>query len=449
MTKPSMNRRDLLRYGAVGAGATLFPGVRVLSAGPARASEASGYRALVCVFLNGGVDGFNIVVPRSTREYDTYASARQVLAVPQNQLVPIEPLNPDGAEYGFGPELPEMAARFQQGKLAIVANVGSLVQPLTKNEYLRHTAPAPDYLFSHSDQHNQWFAGGADGRSPSGWCGRIADRLAAAGGAPPVPVCISCTGEAKQLVGAETSPYFLTPDGLENFEGLWKGRLDTAFRRLANDDHAHPMQRRFAEVQRETMDVYDNLSGALELAPDFDGLFPASPLGAQLRTVAQVIAMRAEIGTTRQIFFVDDDGYDTHEDQPFYLPGLLRNVSKSLDAFQSALDSISADDCVTTFTSSEFGRTLTSNGKGCDHGWGNHHLVMGTPVAGRMIHGTMPNLELGGDDDVDEGRILPTQSVDQYAATFSRWFGLSESEIAASFPNLARFDRSDLGFFAG
>jgi uncharacterized protein (DUF1501 family) len=448
MKKKHVSRRDLIRYGLCGAGAAAFPGLRVLSARSLQ--SGGGYRALVCVYLEGGLDSFNLIVPSSSPEYGLYAEARQGLAVPQGALLPIQPLNPDGADYGFGPELPELANRFGQGKLAVVANVGSLIQPLTKAQYLAGGSTIPEYLFSHSDQREQWFTGTADDKGPLGWCGRVADAWFASQGAQPIPLCISCTGETKQLVGEQTAPYFLSPYGPAAIDGLWKERLNTAFLTLLQDNLPNPMQRRYAETQEEAMALQAQLEAALDAAPTFEGLFPEdSYLGEQLRVVAQMIAMQSQLGMSRQIFFVNDGGYDTHEDQTLYLPGLMQNVSQSLEGFQQALESIGSDPDVVTFTASEFGRTLTTNGKGSDHGWGSHHLVLGTPVVGQTIYGAMPDLTLDGPDDVDAGRLLPSQSVDQYAATLARWFGLSDPEIAAAFPNLANFPLADLGFLGG
>ena len=262
-----------------------------------------------------------------------------------------------------------------------------------------------------------------------------------------LPLCVSVAGETKLLVGAETSPYFLSTRGLEPIEALADERLRAAFEALLEGEHGHPMERRYATVAREAIEIDALLTRAFEGAPTFEGEFPrGNPLAEQLQTIARVIAVRQRLGQRRQVFFVDQVGYDTHSAQDEYLPPLLRGVSLALDAFQRTLARLGVEPLVTTFTTSEFGRTLTSNGKGTDHGWGNHHVVMGGAVRGGLLHGAVPDFALGGPDDIDEGRILPTRSVEQYAATLARWFGLEDGELAEVFPNLARFDAADLGF---
>lgn len=453
-------RRELLHAGAAAALGIPVLGVPALGL-PVRArrqdgaqdggSEQEDYRALVCVHLNGGVDGFGYALPLEADLHAPYAAARQDLTVARDTLVPLRPrADYGGPAIGMMPELAPLAERFHRGDLALVANVGPLVAPLSKSEYLAGSVPVPGFLFSHSDQTEQWLVACADRLGAFGWCGQIADRLARANGGSALPMCLSTAGATKMLVGRETAPYFLSTKGSEPIEALSQPRLRAAFERLLRSRDAHPMERRYGRVAREAIEIDALLADAYEDAPDFEGLFaPDNPLAWQLRTVARVVSVRARLGMRRQVFFVEHEGYDTHAGQDVYLGPLLTELAHALDAFQTALERIGATEVVTTFTTSEFGRTLSSNGKGTDHGWGNHHLVLGGAVHGRRVHGALPELVLGGPDDIDEGRILPTASVDQYAATLARWLGVPADDLPKVFPNLGRFPSADLGFLRG
>lgn len=442
---PTPTRRDVLAWGG---GAALAGALGRAAFADAPRGGGEDYRALVCVNLNGGVDGFSFALPRGDAEYAAYAEARQALAIERDALHAIEPRDWDGAPLGMSPELPRLAARFGEGDLAVVANVGPLVGPTSKAGYLDGSDPIPGFLFSHSDQSEQWRVARADLLGPHGWCGLLADRMVALNGGCALPTCISLAGETKLLVGRETTPYFLSTKGSEAIAALSDPRLAARFRRILDRDPAHPMARRYAEVAREAIEIDALLSEAFEGAPTFEDAFPRrSVLADQLRTAARVIAVRAKLGVKRQVFFVDEVGYDTHEAQDEYLPPLLDGVDRALDAFHGVMRSIGASELVTTFTTAEFGRTLSSNGKGTDHGWGNHHVVLGGAVRGRRVAGRLPDLRLGSDDDVDEGRILPTLAVEQYAGALARWFGLPEGELPDVFPNLPRFDGPVSGLF--
>jgi uncharacterized protein (DUF1501 family) len=408
-----------------------------------RGRGPSDYKAMVCVFLYGGADSLNLLVPTSASEYATYASARGDLAEAQSSLLPIQPLTSTGATYGLHGSTPELQSLFQGGQLAFIPNVGPLVRPVTKAEILGGTAQTPANLFSHNDQQTQWQVAHADGPRTTGWAGRMLDRIAGASPDPLSPgISIDVTGQL--LVGAEVQPYVLGTTGSEplvlNEDPSRRAALDAIM------TSRHALAEEFARVQRESSAIDAVIGQSLGGAPSFAGLFPDSILGQQLRTVARMISVRAQLGVTRQVYFVGTGGFDTHDNQLALLPLLFRNLSQSIGAFQAAMGQIGEAERVTGFTHSEFGRTLSSNGQGSDHGWGGHALAFGGSVRGQDIYGEMPDLSPTGADDAGEGRLIPKLAVDQLSATLAKWFGLTAPEIDLVLPNLSRFASRDLGF---
>ncbi|MEM9378986.1 MAG: DUF1501 domain-containing protein [Planctomycetota bacterium] len=443
----SLSRRHLLRLGGCGAaalaGAPSLQAMRVLSG--AGGSGGGDYKALVCVYLYGGADTFNLLVPTSPAEYATYAASRGDLAEPQTSLLPISPLSPQGATWGVHGQVPGIQQMFQDGKLAFLANVGTLVRPLTKAEYLGDTVPVPAYLFSHINQEIEWQIAHASGSRTTGWAGRVLDRMPGVNGSSPLSPAIGVEITAQLLAGAQTAPYVIGSSGTQPLalaeEPDRRAVLDT----ILTSQHA--LASEYGRVQREAMQIDDVLQGVLAGAPDMSGFFPQPGfLAAQLEMVARMIAVRQQLGVTRQIFFVGTGGFDTHDAQTTQLPGLFASLSSALAGFQAAVESVGEQGNVTGFTHSEFGRTLSSNGQGSDHGWGGHSLAFGGAVRGQDIYGAMPDLTLDGPDDIGEGRILPTTGVDQFAGTLAKWFGLTPAEVDQVFPNLAQFGASDLGF---
>jgi uncharacterized protein (DUF1501 family) len=422
-------------------------------AGPAGAAFDD-FRALVCVFLFGGNDAFNMVVPRSAAEHDAYARSRQNLAIGRDALLPIEPSTGDGALYGLHPRMGALKQLFDAGRLAVVANAGPLVRPVTKEQFLQRAVPVPPQLFSHNDQQDQWQTAKGLRELQTGWAGRAADLVAGDLAGQALPMNVSLAGTSVFQIGADASPYAIGNDGAPTFIALTNPQAGfyaerrAMFERLLAVRQPSPIGRALTAVQARSLELAGVVNGALAAAPPIATPFPGSPLGAQLAAVARLISVRDRLGMRRQVFFVATGGFDTHDDQNQLQPGLLGDVADSLAAFDAALLELGAARDVVTFTQSDFGRTLTSNGDGTDHGWGAHQLVLGGPVAGRDIYGTMPRLEIGGPDDVGGGRIVPTLSVDQYAATLLRWFGLGEGQLDAVLPNLRNFASRDLRFLA-
>jgi uncharacterized protein (DUF1501 family) len=451
-----VDRRLFLKGAALagtGVGLGHLPGV-AYSEFFGTAAALPDYRALVCVFLFGGNDSYNMVVPRSQAEYDVYARARQNLAVPREQLLPVTALNPDGAQYGLHPSMAGVQQLFAQGACAVVANVGPLVQPVTRAAYLNGSVPLPPQLFSHNDQQDQWQTLKGRAVVKTGWAGRIADALQAAAGDGKVPINVSLAGTVVQQAGKRTVPYSMgrtgapTLTGLNTANAVNTGRKN-AFEALLDANAAGIHGRAFATVEKRAISTAVAVNAALAplaTAPAFRTVFPTSGLGAQLQMVANLIAVRDALQVSRQVFFVSTGGFDTHDDQLDDHPALLGDVSASLQALQAALVELGVADKVIAFTQSDFGRTLTSNGDGTDHGWGGHQLVVGGSVLGQRIYGTMPRLEIGGADDTTGGRIIPTTAVDQYAATLARWFGVADAQIDAVAPNARNFPQKYLGF---
>jgi len=408
------------------------------------------YKALVCVFLFGGNDSFNMVVPRSAAEYDVYASSRQNLAVAQDVLLPIQPLTSDGAQYGLHPGMPGIRDLFEGGQAAVVANLGPLIQPTTLTQYLNRSVPLPPQLFSHNDQQDQWNTLRGQAALQTGWAGRIADALASETLAQQIALNISLNGTTPFQAGLDTLPYTIGATGAPIYFGMTTAPEDrdrrSAFEASLAQNWPSIFARAFARVHRRALDTADLVNSALALAPTLTTVFPGTRLAQQLAMVARLIAVRAELDMSRQIFFVAAGGFDTHDNQVADQPDLLTDVSSSVAAFHAATVELGVSNQVTTFTQSDFGRTLTSNGDGTEHGWGGHQLVVGDGVRGRDIYGAMPRLGIGGPDDAGAGRIVPTISVDQFAATLAKWFGVADAQLNAIAPNLPNFAQRDLGF---
>jgi len=455
------SRRDFLRTLGCGAlstaafltGADRFFMINALAA----PNVPADYKALVCIFLYGGNDANNTVIPIDG--YTGYATVRGSIAIPQASLLPITPPS-DGHTFGLHPSLKRLHGLWQQGKVAIITNVGPLIEPLTRTQFKTHPELVPYQLFSHSDQQSEWQSSYANGPLPSGWGGRIADLTQ--DDATGFPTIMSVAGVTLFTAGKTTSPLALPPAPTPLNQALALSRPgDTAegsaFRTLLDQGstNSSPTLVR-AAAQISSRAVANSL--ALNVDPVINTAFPDTPLANELKQVAKFIKFSRDLGIRRQIFFCALGGFDTHSNQGGETgtqATLLGLVSEAMGALYDATIEIGVSSQVTTFTMSDFSRTFkpagTGAGTGTDHAWGSHQFVLGDAVAGGNFYGLYPTLALSGPDDTDDGanargRWIPTTAVDQYAGTLATWFGLSPGDLSLVFPNIGHFATPNLGF---
>ena len=418
----------------------------------AMAQSASDYRALVCVFLFGGNDGNNTVVPvqTSSQSYSEYAKIRDTIALPIAQLQQI-PAS-DGSVYGLHPRLAPIAELYAAGKAAVLVNVGMLVRPVTQADYQKGGAPLPSNLYSHSDQQLQWQTSIASGFANTGWAGRAADLLQPMNAPSTFPTVVSVAGSSMFCSGRQTSPATVVPNstttaGLQGFGAGSNPRL-LAFQQLLAFDNGLKLVQAANGITRAGIDDGTLLNAALTTAPALQSVFPNTGISQQLKQVARIIQVRDQLGMRRQIFFCSLSGFDTHTGELSAQDSLFLQLAQGLRAFYDATVELGVDQQVTTFTESEFGRTCQpSSGAGSDHAWGSHHLVIGGAVKGGDVFGKFPLLALGGPDDAGtRGVWIPTTSLDQYGATLASWFGVGAANLPAVFPNLGNFASTRLGF---
>ena len=452
-------RAFLKRAGALGIAGTAAPFVTSLGAiGEAAAATASDYKALVCVFLYGGNDYANTLPPYDSASYAAYAAARQNIALGRDALAATV-LNPTnslgGRQYALAPGLASLLPVFNAGKAAVVLNVGTLVQPTTKAQYAAASVKLPPKLFSHNDQQSYFQASNPDGAT-SGWGGRIGD-LYESGNGTATLTCINASGNAVYLTGKQALQYSIGTGGpiplLSNATTLFgSSTVASTVRTLMTTPPACLIGAEHAKVSARALNLYSQVSGALANAPATGAAFasfPANnPLADQLKIVARMISVANELGAKRQVFFVSLGGFDLHDNLAAQHPGLMGKVGDALAAFYNSTATLGVANQVTAFTASDFGRTLTSNNDGSDHGWGSMHFAVGGAVAGKKIYGTPPAIGSGTPDDVGQGRLLPSLSVDQYAATLASWFGVAPGSMATVLPNIGNYNPStwNIGF---
>lgn len=456
----SGSRRLFLKHAgalSVLGGAAPFA-LNLAGIGAAAAQAAPDYKALVCLFLFGGNDQTNTVIPYDQSSYDAYAAARPGLERPRDQLVPIVPATAQGGrQFALPPELAPLATLFSVQRAAVIANVGPLIEPIADAAaYRAGRGRVPPKLFSHNDQQAVWQAYSPEG-ARFGWGGRLADLLASQNSTATF-TAISAAGNAVWLSGRDITQYQISSSGAVQVNGLRNASLfgapqgAAALRSLLTADSAQLLEKEHARVTGRSIDAATAVGAALASLPASDSRvalpagLSANRLAQQLQIVARMVGVQGTLGARRQVFFVSLGGFDTHDNQLTSQPGLHTTLAQAVDYFHTALAALGASNNVTLFTASDFGRTLTTNGDGSDHGWGAHHFVVGGAVRGGDIYGVFPEVRLGTTDDIGSGRLLPRQSVDQYAATLARWFGVSDSDLPLIAPNIGNFATRTLGF---
>lgn len=441
-------------------GAVAGPESSVPSTPPRAGAPQSDFKAIVCLFLAGGNDANNLIIPTDTENYANYAKARTVLALPQNAVLPLNRRTTDGRTYGIHPAMPELQNLFNQGKMAFLANVGTLAYPVTKAQYNARSVPLPNQLFSHNDQQVEWQSSLADKPFTTGWGGRLADLTNAFNTNNRVSMSITLNGQNSFQVGKNVAQYAVGTGGAITLTGSGTGTSVNGLRTTAMNDALAAQNGNLFETAFSglTSNAVNNsaligsiITGTSPFASQFNGL--GSGLAQQMHMIARLINAQATLGLKRQIFFARVGGWDLHDNQVVAgntVSGahatLFRDVSQSVNAFYNALAAIGAQDQVTVYTASDFGRTFDTNGDGSDHGWGSHHFIVGGAVNGAEVYGNMPEFVLGGNDDTGRGRWIPSTSVDQYSATLAKWFGVSATDLPVVLPNIGRFNNPDLGF---
>jgi uncharacterized protein (DUF1501 family) len=444
------NRREFLKTtccsAAAGFGAASFSRFGMMNA---LAQTATDYKAMVCVFLFGGNDSNNMVIPYDSAGYGSYKSARGGLALAQNQLLPINPPS-IGSPFAFHPRFGALQSLFNNQHLAVLANVGTLIQPTTPAQFQNGGATLPINLFSHSDQEAQMQTAIMDKLSDTGWAGRVADKIQAAyGGTFPIIISLAgtnifCEGVVAQAIQSNGNPTQLL-NGY--YGGTESNARFAALQSLLTFDTGLTLIQAASSTTGNAIQNGQTLATALAGATPLATQFPQnSYFAGQLQQVAKIIQVRSALGLARQIFFVSMGGFDTHTNQLPQQDSLFNDLNQSLSAFYQATVEMGVASNVATFTLSDFGRTYLPNSNGTDHAWGSHHLIMGGAVKGGDFYGTFPTLAVNGPDDATgQGRWVPTTSLDQYAATLASWFGVAATDLPSIFPNLANFASPTLG----
>jgi uncharacterized protein (DUF1501 family) len=420
----------------------------------ANAQNNTDYKALVCIYLQGGNDAFNCVVPMGESAYKSYQNIRQELAVPREQLLTLNTQNQNA--YGFHPLLKKTQSLFNQGKLAVVSNIGNMLEPIDKQSYLDKTASPPAHLFSHHDQ-TLYADTLNNGELSTGWAGRIAEVMTELNINQQLAMNISISGDNYWQRGNIQLPYTVKNSGVSIINQLseedptaFSASRAKLYRHFLNAERNHLLQRYYSNMQMDAWGTAQYVADILASQPKRDlpiyNVTSTDGFVESLAMIARLIAAQDAFQVKRQIFYVTLGGFDTHRDQLKQHPTLLFQLDEGMALFYQALEALGMENQVTTFTTSEFGRTLARNGDGTDHGWGSHHWVMGGAVKGQTLYGQLPALEINSDDDLGRGRIIPQLSFDQYAATLGKWFGLPAEDLSGIFPNLKNFAMRDLGF---
>lgn len=444
----SFSRRSLLKgLGCLGT-AELLSSFADPTQLLALAAADAGYKALVCISLDGGCDGNNVFVPLTSAGYGAYASARKGLALDPSTLHACG----DGGngQYGFHPALTNISNMYLGGQAAVLANIGTLVQPTSISDFLAGQAAIPSSLCDHERQRYEWgtsqtIAGGAVQSTAKGWGGRVADLIGNYNSGPLPTVTCLAPGTTEQIFcfGDQSYPLVVSP----NTSSMFPADASQSLSLIAHLKSGNTLIGTAATGLADTVDQSAVLTSVLQTPSSFVTPFPNTNLGRQLHQALQMIQARNTLGMRRQIFHCVLQGFDNHENQLPSQQAALLDLDTSVAAFYNGLGELGLQQAVTTFTTSDFGRTLCENTNvGSDHGWGSHALIVGGAVKGGKLYGSFPDLTLGGANDIGQGRWLPTTSVSQYGATLASWFGVPTSSLSSIFPNLNNFASPTLGF---
>ena len=456
-----LSRRRVLGGAVSAGGAVAMAGA--LSGFNAFAADTSDYKALVCLFFLGGLDCHDAIIPFDTASYNTWSNGRSALvgrysganSRARSNILQMKGTN-DGRQFAMAPELNPLHQLYQQGHVAVAANVGPLIEPANRQQVQAKSVRVPPRIASHNDQQSIWMSSRPEG-AQEGWGGRFADIQNAAGANSDTSfAAIGVDGINVFVSGRETLPLFVGQNGAPDLRGTsgssyGSGRVPGLVKNHYRDAGAtrrNLFARDYMGKTDRAFRLNDRIRGVFGNASTGNVSFPDTALGRKLQTVLKLISQRGELGARRQVFFVQMGGFDTHSGQSGTLPRLQAEIAGAMAAFYAGTEALGIQNNVTTFTGSDFGRTLTSNGDGTDHGWGGHHFVMGGAVSGGRIVGRMPDSGTGHDQDRGQGRLIPTMAVDQYAASLGRWFGLSEGELADVLPGLRNFNANAVDFFA-
>ena len=407
-------------------------------------ASCNDYKALVCLFNSGGLDAFNMLLPRTTSEYNMYAATRSNLALPLNEIRAINALNTQGRQFGVHPSMPNIQALFNSGDVAFISNIGALVAPITKTEFYNESVVAPLGLFSHSDQQMHWQTGFAHARAATGWGGRMADLLTSCNSNTNISMAMSLSGTNLFETGNNTVEFTLSPYGpvgiSDDNDGWWYNSLrKNNITNMLDATYQNIFEQTYKNITKSARTGNAQIGTALTNAPAFTGIFSDTYLSDSFKMVAKIIASQNNLGMNRQIFFIDYGGWDHHDELLGNQEVMLEEVDDAIGEFHQALSSINKLNEVTTFTLSEFNRTLTSNGNGTDHAWGTNVFVMGGAVNGQKIYGEYPLLQLNGPLEVGGGVMIPTTAAEEYFAELAMWFGVPNSNLLDLYHNLGNF----------
>ncbi len=450
MTSYKSSRRNFLKVASLAGaglstGATSLFNLRNLGTLAKTNTQLQGnYKAMVCLYFEGGADSFNMLVPASNEEYNIYNASRANLALSKDQLLQIAPSNVGGASYGLHPSLSGMQQLFNNGKVCFINNIGTLVAPITKQQFAEENVPVPLGLFSHSDQTNQWQTAQVKERLTKGWAGRMSDLLYDTNTNENISMNISFNGTNQFQSSEKNVEYSVDYNGAVGLNGYndmynWGNERRKAVNQILDATYSDPFKSTYTKTFKNAVDAGIEFQAAIDEIPDFNTKFSEEDISKDFRMIAKIISAREKLGFTRQIFYINFSGWDTHDELLDTQADLFSKLDKAITEFNKVLEEIGMTEDVVTFSMSDFGRTLSSNGNGTDHAWGGNVFAMGGPVNGNKFYGNYPMLNLDGDLDVGGGVLIPTTPNDLYFAELALWFGVPRSDLSTILPNIGNF----------